>query len=382
MDNRTFNEIRSDLVNVINRVRDPKTGYNFNVNVNDPSDLVAIIVNNIAQQISDKNELLLRIRNALNPYTATGRELRDVIEYRGLTAKRGSPTTATLSFTGTPPGILIPAGTRFTDEKETKFFLTRADVLTTATGISVDIFCDRDGPIPLTGNELTKISPAIPKLEITAPEATDISVGTAAETDRDIHLRLSQSTGSSGYGFLDVTDSALANLDGVKSAVTYLKSDAVVFDGDICSVVSGGDKDEIARTIFEKNMFLLKTAGNTTVTVKSAYLGREYTVKFERPTPVNQTLYVHVKAYGIFSDDIDSRILGDVSGFLGQYPPGATIYIADMTAFINANNGEYKMTRAAFDSDTGPDFKKPAWNKVASVTPESLHITKEDVVGI
>lgn len=47
MDNRTFNEIRNDLINSINAIYDPKTHLNFDVDPNSATDLVAIYINSL-----------------------------------------------------------------------------------------------------------------------------------------------------------------------------------------------------------------------------------------------------------------------------------------------------------------------------------------------
>jgi hypothetical protein len=376
MDNRTFNEIREEIVNRINQIQDPQTGYNFDIDVNDPTDLVAVIVNDIALQILDKNEQLLRIRSSLNPYKATGQELRDVIEYRGLTAKKGVPTTAKVNFTGTPAGILIPAGTKFTNNDETKNFLTSKDVTTVEDGqTTADIYCDQVGPILLAEDELTKISPPIPSLEISNIIASNIGIGMLDEIDKDIHLRLEQSSGSIGGGFEDIMDSALNNLDGVRSATTYVGPQNDIPANTMCSVVYGGTDNDVAKTIFEKNMFLMKYEGNTTVNVTSEYLRRIYEIKFERPEDQILTIYLKYKSlYPETATDINRIILGDIQSFLTQSNPGGIIYGGDMITFINNLNGVYKIVNISFSESDQVSFIAVAWNKIPKTNATNLHI--------
>jgi hypothetical protein len=344
--------------------------------VNDPSDLVAVIINNIALQISDKNEQLLRIRSALNPYKATGRELRDVIEYRGLTAKKGSPTTAIAIFTNMTPGILMPSGTVLSDDGETKLFVTESDVIANSgeivTPVETGIHCTQTGSILLLGNELTKIVPPIAGLTFDKIEAINVSVGTSAETDKDIHLRLNQSVGAGGYGFSDTIDSALMNLNGVKSATTYVGDMHDIPQNTMCCVVSGGNDSEIAAAIFEKNMFLLKYLGNTTVEVKSAYLNRTYLIRFERPATEILKIKVQIKTFDKRADNINIKILADIITFLQQFGPGSVIYIADMIMFVNNGNNLYKIVSGVFD-DADVSIAVD-WNRTASTNADSLVI--------
>jgi hypothetical protein len=378
MDNRTLDEIRNDLVKSISAVRDELTGYNFSPDVNDPSDLLAVIINDIALQIQDKNEQLLRLRSALNPFKATGRELRDVIEYRGLTAKSGTPSTAVAVFTGLTPGVLMPAETVLSNDDETKLFITENDLTAESEEpVSVKIHSQQIGSILLSANELTKILPPIPGLSFDSLTAQNILIGSTGETDKDIHLRLEQSSGSDGAGFLDVMDTALMNIDGVKSAAAYVGPDHDIALYTLCCVVSGGDDTEVARTIFEKNMFLMKYSGNTSVDIKSEFFGRTYVVTFWRPT--QQVLKISVKIRGTdnLPDDIDGEILADVSRFLQQFGAGSTLYSADLLSFINESNGIYKMLTAEFTG--GSDgYVKLDWNKIASTDAENLTIEHVD----
>jgi hypothetical protein len=278
------------------------------------------------------------------------------------------------------PGILMPAGTVLSDDDETKLFVTDKDVIAyseeTVKPVRVGISCKEPGPILLLQNELTKIVPPIAGLTFDKIEVINVYTGTSEETDKDIHLRLNQSVGAEGFGFSDTIDSALMNIGGVRSATTYVGDMHDIPLNTMCCVVSGGKDDEIAQTIFEKNMFLLKYTGNTTVEVKSAYLNRVYKVSFERPATEILKISVKIKTFDKPADNINTKILTDIINFLQQFGPGAVIYIADMVTFLNNGNNLYKTVNGHFnDSD---DTITAGWNRTVSTNAENLEISYVD----
>lgn len=284
---KTFDEIRRDLVAKINEIKDPTSRQNFNVDINDPSDVIAIVVNCIASYVSELGENLLKFRQSLNPFTATGLELRDVMEYRGLTAKSGTKTTTKINFKGIK-GTVIPGGTKLTNTDKTKTFLTDHTAVISDDGdATVTASCEIIGAIPLANKELNTLIEPI--LGISSVASIGESIGTNDETDQEIHQRLKNLITPSGDCYIDRIDSALMNLNGVKTAASYIGADQEkgLNAGEFCCVVSGGNNEEIAQILFENNMFLLKTVGNTEVKVRSKYLNREYSVKFQRPEPIS-----------------------------------------------------------------------------------------------
>ncbi|MDR1333697.1 MAG: baseplate J/gp47 family protein [Holosporaceae bacterium] len=382
MDNRTFNQIRNDLLSAINAIYDPKTKLNFNVDPNSATDLVAVLVNNIALQVLDKNEDLIRLRSCLNPYKATGNELRDVISYRGLTVKNATPTTTVVVFKGRP-NTLIPEGTQLKNDSGSITFLTTTALQLPDSTVelfveaSVSAACSQAGSIIVLVNELKQIDPPIS--DVTIVGNTQITIGTDEESDQDVKSRLLQSVGSFGMGFLDVMDSSIMNIDGVRSAVTYIGSSHNIPDGSICCLVEGGSDEEIAQTIFEKNSFLYGYYGNTNVTVLSTYLNRPYQIKFMRP--IQKIVYVDITIQKIsneYPDNIDQFIFKSVQQYLLQLRAGVTAYGVNCANYINSLNMVQVcvLLLHANQGENGQPYLTPDWNNNFTVTEQSVNITK------
>jgi hypothetical protein len=385
MDNRTLNEIRNDLIAAVNAIYDPKTSLNFNVDPNSATDLAAILINDIALQVLDKNEDLIRLRSCLNPYKATGRELRDVITYRGLTVKNATSTTTVVTFRGKPDTV-IPAGTQLKNESGSLTFLTMKAVqlpegeVASFVESSVLAACSQPGSVIVLEDELTRIDPPIQ--EVTITRNNQIRVGLDDESDADVKNRLLQSVGSFGQGFLDVIDSAVMNIDGVRSAVTYIGPDTSknIPDRSICCLVQGGSDKEIAQTIFEKNSFLYSYYGTTTVNVTSTYLNRVYEIKFMRPTQT--IIYVDITVQKIsneYPDNLNQLIVKSIQEYLLQLQAGMTVYGVNCAGYINSLNFVQVCNLLLYKNSD--DQKEPVldgvWNIIYTVTADSVTITKK-----
>lgn len=381
MDNRTFAELRDDLVREINAIQDPKTGNNFNVDTSDATDILGIIVNALSQRISEANENLLKLRNCLNPFKASGQELRDVISYRGLTPKIGTPTRTKITFTGdTDIRATIPSGTLITNSAKNKHFSTLSDVIIDENGTAETLAeCTEIGAIPLINGELTVFeNPIYGVSQVTNSEN---EIGTNDETDDEIHKRLFDTTGLSGTGFIDNLDSALMNLPGVTSARCFVgKDDTKGLDyGQLCAVVIGGDDEQIAQMLFEKNLFLLSYVGDVVKNVKSKYLNRDYTIKFKRPTELKMKLTLVVYEQENL-EEIKNQIYPKIQQYINSFPPGSKIYGTQIASFANqlnlVNVMQFRMYNANNDNVVFIDIP---WNAYYSLPIEDFNVDAGDI---
>lgn len=337
MDNRTFNEIRNDIATAINQIRDPQSNQNFNVDYNNESDILGVFVNTIALHILDLNEQLTLLRSMLNPFKAVGQGLRDVMTYRGLLPKKATSTTATAKFRGTN-GTIIPEGSTLKNLDESIVFLTRNAAQIADGSATVEIYSQNTGVVVITGVDLF-LNPPIEGINLITID--NIVLGTDDETDQQIHMRMENGAGALGRGILDIIDAALMDIDGVTSATSYFGGVHDIPAGSMCSVVVGGDNQNIAKTIFEKNIFVKNTFGNTSVVVASAYLNRQYEINFMRPEVIN-SMELTLTLNKINSDDYAKNLKETIANAINAYfvalLPGATVYATDICSVVNALN--------------------------------------------
>lgn len=369
MNYSNFSEVRAELINKINQIQDPKTGYNFNVNPNDPSDIIAIIVNFVALKLTEVYDELIRLRACLNPFKATGLELRDVMSYRGLTPKVGTPTTTTLHIQGTS-GVLIPQGMQVKNKEGDKVFETIRDCNIDGEGSAyVPAQCTVNGAIALSANELTEFVEPINGVVSVTNDAGQ--TGSDDETDQEIHMRLSEDISTLGKGFLEILDTIIKNVDGVISVTTYVgKDDAKgLKSGEICSVVRGGDDTAVATAIYRNNMFLYKYVGNTTIDIYSKILNQKQEIKFQRPTGADVTITLTIAPIGeALPDNYKDQFYQNTLKFIDQYSPNQTLYMSDLATFLNSINIAKIVTCKI---NNGDQFKID-WNKIITLPQDNF----------
>lgn len=369
MNYSNFSEVRADLIEKINQIQDPKTGYNFNVDPNDPSDIVAIIVNFLSLKLTEIYDELIRLRACLNPFKATGPELRDVMSYRGLTPKIGTPTTTTLHIQGVS-GAHVPQGVKVKNKEGDKVFETIRDCELDAEGsVYVPAQCTINGTIALSADELTEfVEPINGVLSVTNDAG---QTGSNDETDQEIHMRLSEDISTLGKGFLEILDTVIKNVDGVISATTYVgkDDDKGLNSGEICSVVRGGDDTAVATAIYKNNMFLYKYVGNTTVNIFSQILNQKQEVKFQRPTEDNVSISLTIVPIGsVLPDNYKDILFQNTLKFVDQYSPNQTVYMSDLATFLNSLN----VCKIVTCKINNGDRFVIAWNKIINLLQESF----------
>lgn len=369
----TFDEYRKLFCDELEKIKNPNNNTNISVDVNDPTDILAVFVNHASSALADLDEKLELYRQSLNPFTATGTLLRDVIQYRGITAKEGVATRTTVKFTGTN-GTTIPRDSEIASDDGTKVFRTLSDCTILLGGQSVLAECTKIGAIPLADNELTHL--VTPIMGVSKVINNNVVIGTDDETDDQLHARLDMYTTSIGNGALDNLDSALLNIPGVKSARTYIgeDNDKGLKAGDITSMVNGGDDEEIAQVIFDNNMFLLNTIGDISAEVRSELHDIPYTVKFSRPTPLEIS---SIKIFLAENDEsLKDPLFEATEKFLDMLSPGSVFFMTKYLKYLDSYT-KIPIVSAEFSVSNQKYMTYPLpWNKVFHISKEKFTVEK------
>jgi hypothetical protein len=374
VDNRTTNEICNDLADEISTIRDPRTGIAVVIDksrLSDSTYVWAVLINCIASRIYDLNQQLILLRQGFNPYYATGAILDDVIQYRNLKRKSGSPTTTLVTFGTTGNPVVVPAGTIVATEDESVQFVTTAEAIAGDGAQPVKASCTQNGDIFVDVNSLKKILPSIPGVAIDSNNT--VIIGTNDETELELKKRLASTYGTAGYGYLYSIEGAVMNLDGVKFAAAY--ADNV---GKLNVVVLGGDDTEVATAIYENSSFMTAYSGNTTVTVKTKYLDRDVAISFTRPTEeiIAIKITVVVLPDTTLSHDVMTQmILGEFSKKLQAYQPGGTVVAVDLAGVVTQFQDRFIVSEIKFGDDS---IKKLDGDKYANTNLASLTVEWKD----
>ncbi len=242
-----------------------------------------------AEAQSDQWESQENVYNSQYPSTAQGNQLSNVVMYNGIERQDGSPSTVTATITGTV-GLLIPEGSKASVVSTEDVFVTLADA-TIGSGGTVDVAMESEveGPIEAAAGTLTQIdTPIFGWTSIT--NAVDATAGSDEETDAELRVRREQSTQALGQNLVDALYGQLLNIDNVIDAVVISNGTDATVDGipahQFLSVITGGDDDEIASTIWINTPQGILSYGSETVVVTDAQ-DFPQDVKFSRPSDVD-----------------------------------------------------------------------------------------------
>lgn len=414
--NKSYNEILNEIIEKLNEIKDPITGNTLNVNIDRPDDVLGVVTAYLAQALSYNNDLMIRFKNALSPLRAVGEDLNNVIDYKGLKRKKGVPSSVKVTLTRNDFNEIstIPAGATLTNKSETKKFSTQGEYSFRDGELTLNaqFICDVDGPIELQPNELVKFYGVYPSnLDNLLISHDKASVGMDQESDFDIKYRCELTTSVTGYGYLDIIDSAVMQIEGVKSCTSYAYNpDHPIFQNipatDIVIMVNytkdadGTIEKKIAETIFDKQMFYrgYHVFGNGTTDnqgeiiekkVISKYLEREYTVKFMAPKLVNVFCVVKLRANSDLSR-YESKCKQVYKRFFNTRVPSMIIDASEVTAEA-IRDYKIPVLRTAFvvgDDKSLADVNfgnqdcyqhKLAYNEVTQLSDENIRVEVEEL---
>lgn len=371
-------EVKESLVSTLNSIVDPTSGHALSVDTNDVSDVVGVFVNYIVAMTNNLLEIQLRYRNTFNYQKAVGAELRDIISYLGIVAKAATATTTDVIFVG-KAGSTVPYCHILSEDESKDFVYVGGGVIGQDGSLTVKCSSAVLGEIQLNNGELVKTNPSLQN--VSSVTNSNVIVGRNEESDNEIKLRISRMLSTIGYGFLEIIDSALMNIDGVVSASTFADdSTKNIPNGSLTCVVNGGDDKAIAKTIFEKNVFLYSTIGNTDVTVKSER-GNEYTISFTRPTikelKVQGFYAFREKSETISNEEIINIVYPQIKNYLSKIQPNSTIYAEDISNYVNSLNTSFLLATCYIGYTASTKYRETvAWNEIVNLTIENLKLTQ------
>lgn len=124
-----------------------------------------------------------------------------------------------------------------------------------------------------------------------SPIISTLQAGRDREEDQDYRLRIRVSNDNLGRGTTRAVKTRLRNVAGVTHADVFenttISTVGTLPPYSIHCVVSGGDEDEIAKTIHETIGTGTTDQVGSTVIVYTDEFGEDFSVHFSRPTPVN-----------------------------------------------------------------------------------------------
>ena len=269
-------------------------GENINLNQNTPD---GQLLNILAQQQIELNQILTYIYNSFDPQVAEGKALDRDVAYNGIQRNAGSYTIVPITIVcnqattlqGLDNNYNDPQGTGFTvsDSSGNNYILISTTTL--QAGNSILEFRAQDiGVIKPTLNTINIIStPQLGVVSVNNPSAP-VQIGVDEESDYDLRNRFNNSFALGGVGTFENIVSALYSLEGVLSVsgennVKNTTSAAGTPAHSVWLIIQGGDNDDIAQAIKSTISSGCGMRGDVEVGISNPF-GDTDIYKFDRPT--------------------------------------------------------------------------------------------------
>lgn len=256
------------------------------------------LVASTAAIIADKNAQVLEIVNQMDPDTNDG-VYQDVIgRIYFMDRIAGAPTVVDCLCVGAF-GTVIPPGAMAQDTSDNLYVCVEGGTIPNGGSITLAFANVTNGPIPCPEDTLTRIYKAIGGWDTINNPAEGV-LGRDVETRDEFEARRQASVALNARGSLQ---SVFANVFAVPDVIDVYAAENVtnstvpigstnyqMLPHSLLVSVVGGDNEEIADAIWRKKDIGCDMNGDTTIIVvdSEGYLPPypQYSIKFERPTPL------------------------------------------------------------------------------------------------
>jgi len=266
------------------------------------------------------------ITNMINPDVAAGVFLDALL---ALTGMQRTPATQTLVTGVTLSGVagtVIPAGTLAATAAGDQFASLSTVTIGGGGTITVNFASVAYGPIPCDINALNVVVTNVLGWETVNNTVAGI-VGASTQSDIGARSLRNNTLAFNGVSLAESITSALYNVPGVTSlffqenvaATTQTINGISMVAHSVYACVNGGSDLNVAAALLENKSSGAGWNGGTSVSVIEPASGQTYTVKFDRPTPVEIT--VQITSPNAALADLQTAVLsyaaGQVAGYVG-----------------------------------------------------------------
>lgn len=290
------------------------------------------------------------------PYNATASSIQTALRaLDGLTDVLVTGSFAAgfvITFTGADGGQAQPTVTIETNTLNLSAVNTVITITVNTEGktaqVPVTLTAETAGSIQAPAGTLTEIETPISGWTSIA-NALDAEVGDDEETDAELRTRRAASIQIGGTGTADAIRADLLALDDVTACLVFENKNTTVDDdgrpGKSFEVlISGGDSDEIAATIFASKAAGVETFGSTSVTITDSQ-DYEHLIKFNRPTSVPIYLEVDVTTNVRFPIDGETLLKNQVIAYGATLSMGDNVIVTPaLVSYLGEVNGITDLT--------------------------------------
>lgn len=282
----------------------------------DPSTPDGLKIAHDAEIFSKMDEELQTAYNSKDPDKSRDLELDIISALTGTVRNPGTPSTVTLTLTGTP-NTAIASGKRVRSSADSSVWLTNNDVTIPSSGITtIGATCSVVGATDAAIGSINTIVDTVGGwLSVTNNEVAVL--GTSVESNAALRLRRAQGVSLPGNNQVDSMTANIYTVSGVSRVKIYENDDSTVDENGVPGhnlsifVIGGNDADVASAIFLKKNPGVgLHDAGSAvSVSVTSEkFPQNKKTIRFNRPDYVDIAVRIDIVNDGTLPNDADTLI--------------------------------------------------------------------------
>ena len=307
-----------------------------------------------ARCISDSNSVAVAVYNSFSPATAVGDALSRNVRINGIARAVPTKSTANVKIIGVM-GTAISNGV-VTDTASNRWRLPASVTIPAAGEITVTATAEVAGSIIAPTGSINKIStPTRGWQSVTNPAPA--LMGAPVETDSQLRQRQALSVSLPSQSLADIMTGAVLAVAGVTHCKVYENDTSSEVNGiparSMAVVVTGGNNQNIARTIMAKKSLGCGLAGNTTVNFTNDY-GYNVQCMFYRPAVINITAEMRLRVTSDYNEVIGNNIKQRIADYVNSTNIGDKISLSRVYAVIGLN-AEYDVEMLKIGVDGAND---------------------------
>jgi uncharacterized phage protein gp47/JayE len=274
-----------------------------------------------------------------SPVTAVGAALDGVVALNGISRKPATPSTASVTLTGTPftvinNGVVV-------DINGNAWDLPSSVTIGASGTVTVLATCQTDGPVTALAGQINIIStPILGWASVINPNAA--TPGQQIETDAALRVRYAASVANPSQALTTGILGGVLSVEGVAAAQLYENDTGStvntingVFNpngyprNSITLVVNGGSNQDIANAIAVRKTPGCYTNGDQSVVTYDQY-GVPTTIRFYRPNNVTINVEMNLKPLSGYSSEVGEMAKQAVVDYLLSLPAGQSVIISEL----------------------------------------------------
>ena len=390
-------EIMQDINLELQDLEDETTGERPFINVEQDTVLQQVIAL-FANELEQCWNAAYAAYAQFDPQKNTGAGQSGTVQLNGLVRHPGTAAQIEVTLTGRP-GVIVPAGTVFSDAQGDLQFTLDASVTLSGVGTTVTAkgtaTATQVGIVDLEIGQISTVQTAVAGLFSVSNTATT-NAGTNQETDAELRIRQQRSTSGTSYRQIEAIYSAVAAVDGVtycrvyQNAETYPEDDRGIPYKEIAVVVEGGDNTAIAEAMFLRMPIGVMGHGDTFVSLYDTQ-GISYPIAFSRPKQIPVSVDIQLRETeeasvipATYMDDIKAAICRYAQYGLDSntgFPPGSDVIRTQLYTPINETPG-FEIVSVKLKGGNLATFQEANviidWNEVAIFDPDTITIDVVD----